>query len=275
MITAQMVKELRERTGVGMAKCKEALEGAHGDINVAIDNLRKAGMASAVKKEGRTANEGLIGCAENASHIALVEINSETDFVAKNDKFKDFLQTIANEVLHSHPKDIESFLAQTYSLDKRLSIDEFRATIIQILGENIIIKRFKLLHKKAHHSYGTYAHMQGKIVTLVELSKAGFETVAKDIAMHVAAEAPEYLNPEDVPSSVIEYEKGIAREQIKGKPENIVEKILVGKIQAYFDQVCLTKQKFVKDSQFSVEDYAKSQDSGLKVTHFLRWQIGN
>lgn len=275
MITAQMVKELRDRTGVGMAKCKEALEGAHGDINVAIDNLRKAGMASAVKKEGRAANEGLIGFAENASHIAIVEVNSETDFVAKNDKFKVFLQTIADEILHSQPQDIETFLAQKFSKDKELSIDELRASIIQLLGENIQIKRFQIIHKKSNHSYGTYAHMQGKIVALVELSKPRFETVAKDIAMHVAAESPEYLNPEAVPSDVIEHEKDIAREQIKGKPENIVEKILAGKIQAYFDQVCLIKQKFVKDSQFSVEEYAKSQNSELTVTHFLRWQIGS
>ncbi|MCH9631904.1 MAG: Elongation factor Ts [Chlamydiae bacterium] len=275
MITAQKVKELRERTGVGMAKCKEALQGANGDIELAIDNLRKAGMASAVKKEGRTANEGLIGFAENDSHISLVEINSETDFVAKNDKFKDFLKTVAEEVIASKPKDIESFLSQKYSKDPELTVDEFRATMIQLLGENIIIKRFELIEKKSDHSYGAYAHMQGKIMTFVELSKSGCDAAARDIAMHVAAEAPEFLNPESVPADIIEHEKEIAKSQIKGKPENIIEKILTGKVQAFFDQVCLTKQKFVKDSKLSVEAFAASQCDGLKVVHFIRWQVGN
>lgn len=275
MITAQKVKELRERTGVGMSKCKEALEGANGDIDLAIDNLRKSGMASAVKKEGRAANEGLIGVAQNSTHIAIVEVNSETDFVAKNDKFKDFLAEIAEEVLNSHPQDIDSFLQQTFSKDSEMTIDQYRATIIQLLGENIIIKRFKLIHKQKNHSYGTYSHMHGKIVTLVELSQAGFEPVAKDIAMHVAAEAPDYLKPQDVPHSVLEHEKDIAREQMKGKPENVIEKILEGKIQAYYDQVCLTKQKFVKDTKLSVEAFAASQHDGLKVSDFLRWQVGN
>ncbi len=275
MITAQKVKELRDRTGVGMAKCKEALKGADGDIEVAIDNLRKAGMASAVKKEGRAANEGLIGFAQNDSHISLVEINSETDFVAKNDKFKDFLKTVAKEVLTSKPSDIESFLTTKFSKDAELTVDEYRASMIQLLGENIIIKRFELIEKKADHSYGTYAHMQGKIITFVELSKAGFDAAARDIAMHVAAEAPEYLNPEDVPQSIIDRENEIAKSQMKGKPENIIKKILTGKIQAYFDQVCLTKQKFVKDSKLSVEAFVASQSDGLKVSQFIRWQVGN
>ena len=275
MITAQKVKELRERTGVGMAKCKEALKESNGDIDLAIDNLRKAGMASAVKKEGRTANEGLIGFAENDSHISLVEINSETDFVAKNDKFKDFLKTVAQEIVATKPKDVESFLTQKYSKDPSLTVDEFRATIIQLLGENIIIKRFELIEKKSDHSYGTYAHMQGKIMTFAELSKPGCDAAARDIAMHIAAEAPEFLNPEAVPTDVIEHEKEIAKSQMKGKPENIIEKILTGKVQAFFDQVCLTKQKFVKDSKLSVEAFAASQSDGAKVVRFIRWQVGS
>lgn len=275
MITAEKVKELRERTGVGMAKCKNALQETNGDIEKAIDNLRKAGMASAVKKEGRSANDGLISIAENNAHIALVEINSETDFVAKNDKFKDYLKAMAEEVLNTKPANVESFVSQKFSQDPELTVDEYRATIIQLLGENIVIKRIQLIDKKPNHSYGTYAHMQGKIVCVVELTQNGFETLARDVAMHVAAEAPEYLNPDEVPSDVVNHEKEIAKSQIKGKPADIVDKIVDGKINAFLDQVCLTKQKYVKDTKNSVENFLTSQQEGLKVSHFIRWQVGN
>jgi elongation factor Ts len=275
MITAEKVKELRERTGVGMAKCKQALEEASGDINLAIDNLRKAGIANAVKKEGREAKEGLIAFAENGSHIAILEINSETDFVAKNDKFKDYLNAMAEEALSSTPASLEDFLGQTFSKGDGLSIDEYRSTIIQVLGENIVIRKLLILKKHKNHSYGLYSHMQGKLVTLVELSGPGQVTLAKDIAMHVAAEAPEYLNPEEVPHDVIEHEKEIARSQLAGKPDNIIEKILGGKVSAFFDQVCLTKQKFVKDSKHSVEEVASNAAKDLKVVRFARWQIGS
>lgn len=275
MITAEKVKELRERTGVGMAKCKQALEEASGDINLAIDNLRKAGIANAVKKEGREAKEGLIAFAENGSHIAILEINSETDFVAKNDKFKDYLNAMAEEALSSTPASLEDFLGQTFSKGDGLSIDEYRSTIIQVLGENIVIRKLLILKKQKNHSYGLYSHMQGKLVTFVELSGPGQVALAKDIAMHVAAEAPEYLNPEEVPHDVIEHEKEIARSQLAGKPDNIIEKILGGKVSAFFDQVCLTKQKFVKDSKHSVEEVAANAAKDLKVVRFARWQIGS
>ncbi|MCH9634088.1 MAG: Elongation factor Ts [Chlamydiae bacterium] len=275
MITAQKVKELRERTGVGMSKCKKALEESSGDINLAIDNLRKAGMASAVKKEGREANEGLISFAENKSHIALLAINSETDFVAKNDKFKDYLKNMVEEALLSKPETTDSFLAQKYSKGDGMTIDEYRATIVQVLGENIVIKKLLIIDKMKDHSYGVYSHMQGKIVTCVELAGANQESLAKDVAMHVAAEAPEYLNPEEIPASVVEHEKEIAKAQMKGKPEHIIDKILSGKIDSFYDQVCLTKQKFIKDSKMSVEQFVAAQQKGLKVSKFIRWQIGN
>lgn len=275
MITAQKVKELRERTGVGMTKCKKALEEASGDINLAIDNLRKAGMASAVKKEGREANEGLITFAENKERIALVEINSETDFVAKNDKFKAYLKEMADEVLTSNPGSAEAFLTQKYSKDPSLTIDQYRSTIIQVLGENIVIKKLLVIEKDKDHSYGLYSHMQGKIVTCSELSGPNQEALAKDIAMHVAAEAPDYLNPEDVPQDLVEHEREIAKSQLKGKPENIIDKILIGKINAFYDQTCLTRQKFVKDSKLSVEKVVAQTAKDLKVVRFIRWQIGN
>ena len=192
-----MIKELRDRTGVGMGKCKEALEEAHGDMELAISNLRKAGMASAVKKEGRTTNEGMIGTAENGQVVALVEINAETDFVVKNERFQQFLKNIAEEIATTRPASLEAFLKQKFSKDNHLTIDEYRATIIQTIGENIQIKRLKIIPKSSDKSIGVYNHLGGKIVTLVEIKGSpSQDALAKDIAMHIAAASPEYLAPE-------------------------------------------------------------------------------
>jgi len=278
-VTAQLVKELRERTGVGMAKCKEALDAANGDIDLAIENLRKAGMASAVKKEGRETKEGVIKIAENNERIALVEVNAETDFVAKNENFQKFAQNLAEEVCRSMPANASDFSSQKYSQDPRLTIDEYRATIIQSLGENIQIKRLEIFPKKANASLEVYSHGGGKLVTLVEIEGSAEEAeLAKDIAMHVAAESPEYLSHEEIPQRVIDHEKEIARAQIQGKPENIVEKILEGKLRAYYDQVCLINQRFIKDNEITISELVakKGKETGknLKVSYFLRWRVG-
>ena len=278
-VTAQMVKELRERTGVGMAKCKEALDTAEGDIELAIDNLRKAGMASAVKKEGRETKEGIIKIAENAERIALVEVNAETDFVAKNENFQKFAQNLAEEICRSGPVNVADLVQQKYSQDPKLTIDEYRANIIQSLGENIQIKRLEIFPKKPNSSLAVYSHGAGKLVTLVEIAGSSDETeLAKDIAMHVAAESPEFLSHEEIPERVIEHEKEIARGQIQGKPANIVEKILEGKLRAYFDQVCLVNQHFIKDSALTIAEVVakrgKEIGKTLKLTYFLRWRVG-
>lgn len=278
-VTPAMIKELRERTGVGMGKCKEALDEAHGDMELAISNLRKAGIASAVKKEGRTTNEGMIGTSENAKNIAVVEINSETDFVAKNERFKKFVEDIAAEIAASHPSSLESFLGQKYSKDGSMTIDQFRATVIQTIGENIQIKRLLLIAKSPSKSIGVYSHLGGKVVTLVEIEGSNNEeALAKDIAMHVAAAHPEFLSPEKVPAEQINHEKEIAKSQIKGKPENIIDKIVEGKLNAYYDSVCLIRQKYIKDDSKSiqqiVEEHAKKIGKPLKVSNFIRWSIG-
>ncbi len=278
-ITAQMVKTLRERTGIGMGKCKEALQESGGDIELAIENLRKAGIASAVKKEGREANEGVICTAENGNYIALVEVNAETDFVAKNERFQTFATNLAEEVCNTQPANVADFLAQNYSKDSNLTIDQYRATLVQELGENIQVRRVELFPKKGDASLALYSHMGGKLVTLVEISGSSEEEeLAKDIAMHVAAEAPEYLSSNEVPERVIEHEKEIARAQMKDKPANIIEKILVGKLNAYFDQVCLLNQKFVKDPDLTikalVEKRGKESGKPLTVSQFLRWKVG-
>lgn len=208
--SAELVKELRDRTGVGMAKCKVALDEAGGNIEKAIENLRKQGLASAVKKEGREAKEGLIAIGESDKAVAFVEVNSETDFVAQNEKFRHFLRDLANEAAELLPKSLEAFLAHKSKLDPSLTIDEYRALMVQSLGENIQIKRIKILPKHADVSIGVYSHMGGKIATAVEMTGGrGNEVLARDIAMHVAAESPEYLKAEDVPEEIKEREKEI------------------------------------------------------------------
>jgi elongation factor Ts len=278
-VTAAMIKELRERTGVGMGKCKEALEEAKGDMELAIANLRKAGIAGAVKKEGRTTNEGMITSAENNKTVAVVEVNSETDFVAKNDRFKTFLSDIATEIAATNPSSLEDFLNQKYSKDQSITIDQYRATVIQAIGENIQIRRMITMAKNPSKSIGVYSHLGGKMVTVVEIEGSDSEeSLAKDIAMHVAAAQPEYLSPETVPADMINNEKEIAKGQIKGKPDNIVDKIVEGKLNAYYDAVCLVRQKFIRDDSKSiqqlVEERAKQIGKPLKVSNFIRWSIG-
>lgn len=278
-VTADMIKELRDRTGVGMGKCREALDTAKGDMELAIANLRKAGIASAVKKEGRATNEGVIATAETASNISLVEVNAETDFVARNERFQAFVKHIAEDAAQTPPTSLEAFKAQKYSKDAGLTIEESRATLVQTIGENIQIRRVKTFPKAANKSFGVYSHLGGKLVTLVEITgSSSEEALARDIAMHIAAAHPEYLSEKDVPHSVIEHEQEIAKSQIKGKPENIVGKIVEGKVNSFFDAVCLIRQKYIKNDSLSIAELvnqrAKEVGKPLAVTAFLRWGIG-
>ncbi len=278
-ITAEMVKELRDRTGVSMGKCKEALEQSSADMEKAIDFLRKAGMAGAVKKEGREVNEGLIGFSESDKAVAIIEVNTETDFVAQNERFKQFLKDVAAEAADALISSLEDLLKKPYSKDKSLTVDQYRALTMQSLGENIQMKRLLLLPKGADVSVGIYSHMNGKIVTAVVLAGgAGAESLAREIAMHTAAESPDYLRPEEVPHDVRVREEEIARGQVQGKPANIVDKIVEGKLKAFYDQVCLICQKFVKDNSLTITDVlnAESKRLGkqLSIRSFVRWKVG-
>jgi elongation factor Ts len=277
-ITSEQIKELRERTGVGMGKCKEALEEAKGDMEAAISILRKAGMASAVKKQGRETKEGQISFKETDSVVAIAEINAETDFVVKNDRFQEFCKNIIEEAAAVQPASLDVFLQQKYSKDPSLTIDQYRSLIIQTIGENIQISRVAVWKKAKDHSVGIYSHLGGKILTCVELSVAGEQELARDIAMHVAAASPEYLSPKDVPQEIIEKEREIGRSQVQGKPANIVDKIVEGKVNAYFDMACLVKQKYIRDTSKSVEAYVKERSSGkgkeIAILRFLRWMVG-
>lgn len=278
-VTPDMVKELRERTGVGMGKCKEALDQAQGDMEKAIDLLRKSGMASAVKKEGRETKEGMIATAESKDTIALVEINAETDFVVQNDRFKQFAKDVAQEAAETKPASLEAFIQQKFSKDPTLTIDEYRAIVMQSLGENIRIRRIQLFPKSSSSSLAIYSHMGGKIVTFVELEGgAGQEALARDIAMHIAAESPDYLKPEEVPADIKAREEEIARGQVVGKPAAIVDKIVEGKLKAFYDQVCLLRQKYVKDNAITISDLVAKEGQRLgkplAVRRFIRWQVG-
>lgn len=278
-VTAAMIKELRERTGIGMGKCKEALEAASGNMDLAIENLRKAGLATAVKKEGRATNEGMIVSADNGGTVAVVEGNAETDFVVRNEKFQQFLKNIANDAATSAPSTLEAFVQQKYSQEPNLTIDQYRSTLIQTIGENIQLRRVATFKRGGGKSIGVYSHMNGKILTLVEITGSdNEEALAKEIAMHTAAAAPEFLSPEKIPADVINKEKEIAKTQIKGKPDNIVDKIVEGKINAFYDQVCLIRQKFIKDDSLSIADLItkRSKEVGkpLAVTNFIRWAVG-
>jgi len=278
-VTADMVKKLRERTGVAMGKCKEALDQAGGDIEKAIDVLRKAGMASAVKKEGRETKEGIIAYAENSDAVALIEVNAETDFVVQNEKFKQFAQGVAKQAAATKPSSIEDFLSHMSHEDKTLTIDQHRALIVQSLGENIQLKRMVVMAKGKGKSFGIYSHMGGKIVTLVEIDGTdGLDVFCREIAMHIVAESPDYLDAHEVPIDVKAREEEIASEQVKGKPEQIKAKIVEGKLNAFYDQVCLLRQKFVKDPSITIaaliEKESKQIGHPLTLKRFIRWKVG-
>jgi elongation factor Ts len=279
-ITADMIRELRERTGVGMGKCKEALVLAEGDMEKAIDHLRKAGMASAVKKEGRETKEGLILAAEDKHHLVLVEGNAETDFVVQNDRFKHFLHDVVKQALDSKAASLSEFIQQPYYKDKSITIDQYRNLVIQALGENIQLRRLELITKHANSSYGIYSHMGGKLVVVVEIEGAADqEAIAREIAMHIAAENPEYIRAEEVPPTVIAREEEIARSQVQGKPANVVDKIIAGKIKAYTDQFCLINQKYIKDNSVTVQQFldacGKKAGKHLSVKCFWRRKVGS
>lgn len=279
-IAAELVKQLRDRTGVSMSKCKEALESSNGNMDKAIEFLRKAGMTSAVKKEGRDANEGLIGIEEEENVLVLVEVNAETDFVAKNARFKQFVQELIYHAILTKPASVAELMELSYAKDPSINLDQYRSLIVQSLGENIQVKRLLIIPKSSDVSVGFYSHMGGKIVSVVVLTGGkGHESLARDIAMHVAAEAPEYLSPEDVPAEVKAKEEEIARSQVQNKPSHIIDKIIEGKLEAYYMEMCLTRQKYVKDSSMTIiallDKESRELKSPMRIQAFYRWKVGN
>ncbi|MCK4621959.1 MAG: elongation factor Ts [Desulfuromonadales bacterium] len=281
-ITAAMVSELRKKTGAGMMDCKKALIETSGNIEEAVDFLRKKGLSAAAKKSGRVAAEGMVVAAAEGAVGALVEVNAETDFVAKNDAFKAFVAGIGAVALANEVADVEALKAQPYPETGRTIAEELTHQIATI-GENMDIRRFERIAAD-RGTVSSYVHGAGKIGVLVELQTESTDErvgeLGKQIAMHVAAAAPQYLNRDDVPSAVVTKEKEIMRVKAidSGKPENIVEKIIVGQINKYFGEVCLLEQAFVIDPDQKVgkvvETLAKELDSEIKLNSYARFQLG-
>nr|WP_305908337.1 translation elongation factor Ts [Methylomarinum sp. Ch1-1]MDP4521162.1 translation elongation factor Ts [Methylomarinum sp. Ch1-1] len=269
-ITAAMVKELRERTGSGMMECKKALVEANGDMDTAIENMRKAGLAKADKKSDRTAAEGVIGAkvSDDAKTAVMVDVNCETDFVAKGDDFVNFVDAITDVLLSNDIADIDQLLAAELASGE--SVDDTRRALIAKLGENITVRRFA----KYNAEGGTAYYLHGsKIGVIVELAKADAE-LGKDIAMHVAASNPAYLNEDQVDPAAVEKEKEIFTAQAleSGKPAEIVEKMITGRIKKFLGEITLVGQPFIKDDKMSVGQLLKSKDNS--VVRYARFEVG-
>lgn len=272
-ITAAMVKELRERTGAGMMECKQALVDESGDIEAAVENLRKKGQAKADKKAGRIAAEGVIGLALSADGTsgALVEVNSETDFVAKQDEFRQFADKVAERVLDERPEDLGALLTLAFEAGSDQSIEERIRDMLMRIGENITVRRFQVMASDGGH-VGSYVH-GGRIGVLVDVVGAD-GTVGKDIAMHVAASRPLAVSESDMPAGALDKEREILVAQVadSGKPPEIQEKMISGRLKKYLGEVTLLGQPFVKDPDQSVEKFLAS--AGAKVEAFARFEVG-
>jgi elongation factor Ts len=268
-ITASLVKELRQRTGAGMMECKKALVEADGNIDTAIENMRKSGAAKADKKAGRIAAEGLIGIKLNndSTQASIVEVNCETDFVTKGDDFQNFVNELADLALSSAPDSNESFLESKFS--DAFTVDQQRKELIAKIGENINIRRTQVI---SGEQLGFYKH-GSRIGVLVDL-KGGNDALAKDIAMHVAASRPAYINATEIPQDVLDKETAIftAQAQESGKPDNIIEKMVAGKIRKFTGEITLMGQAFVKDPDLTVEKLLKQHSA--EVNEFIRFEVG-
>ena len=273
MVTASLVKDLREKTGAGMMDCKKVLTETDGDMEKAIELLRERGIAKAAKKSGRVAAEGLVEAyvSEDGKSGAVVEVNSETDFVAKNEEFKKFVENVAKQILNTNPKDVEELLAQPAEFESGKTVQEALVEKIATIGENLSIRRF--VRFESEGLVEKYIHGDGKIAVLVNMKK-GTKEVAKDICMQIAAARPEYLKREEVPQERVDKEMEILKVQTmnEGKPEAIAEKIVMGRIGKFYEEICLVDQAFVKDPNMKVSELLKQKDA--EVVEFARFEKG-
>ena len=270
-IKAAQVKELRDKIGVGMMDAKKALVAAEGDMDKAIDILREKGVATAAKKADRISAEGLSYIHVDGNTAAVVEVNSETDYVAKNEQFQQLVKDIATAIVKEKPASVEE--AQDVKLASGETIATEITSAITTIGENINLRRFELVEKQDGESFGAYEHMGGRISVLT-LIEGTDEEVAKDIAMHAAALNPQYLNRDEVPQEVRDHELNILSEQAKneGKPEHIVEKMVEGRLNKWLGDISLVDQPFVKDGDKSVSQYLN--DKGSSIKSFTRYEVG-
>ena len=273
MVTASQVKDLREKTGAGMMDCKKVLTETDGDMEKAIELLRERGIAKAAKKSGRVAAEGLVEAyiSEDGKVGAIVEVNAETDFVAKNDEFKNFVLSVAKQVVEKNPKDLDDLLSQESIDEEGKTVKDVLTDKIAKIGENMNIRRFARFESAG--LLESYIHGDGKIAVLVNM-KGGDHEVAKDVCMQIAAARPEFLNEATVPEDRLNKEKEILKAQTmnEGKPEAIAEKIVQGRIRKFFEEVCLVDQAFVKDPNKKVSELLKEHNA--EVTEFARFEKG-
>ncbi|MDA8413478.1 MAG: translation elongation factor Ts [Desulfobacteraceae bacterium] len=289
-VTAAQINELRKATGAGMLDCKKALEETDGDFEKAVDFLRTKGLAAAAKKAGRAATEGMVAAfiSDDLKSGVLLEVNSETDFVAKNDKFQGFVASIGQHILATSPADVDAMLAQPFSADASKTVQTYLNESISIIGENIQIRRFVKFDVEGDGCIGSYIHAGGKIGVLVQIAgpavtaanKDVLQGFAKDIAMHSAAAAPAFVCRDQVPNDVLDREKEVYRAKAKesGKPDAIIEKIIDGQINKYYADICLIEQAFVKDTDKTIQQVAKecsaAAGGNVSITRFERFVLG-
>ena len=266
-ITAALVKELREITGAGMMDCKKALVECEGDKDKAIDYLREKGIAKAAKKAGRIASEGVVAAASDGKTACIVEINSETDFVAKNENFLALVKKIAEHIVACKPADMDALNAS--QMDGK-TVAEVMTEAVASIGEKLSLRRFEV-YTSEDGKLATYIHMGGKIGVIVELS-GGEDELGKDVAMQIAAAKPQCISRADVDTDALAHEREVLRKQAleEGKPEKIVEKMVDGRINKYYKEVCLVEQEFVKDSEKTIKDIL----GGVEVRRFARFEMG-
>jgi len=266
-VSAALVKELRERTGLGMLECKKALVETDGNVDVAIENLRKASGLKAAKKAGRTAADGVVVAkvADDGSYGVVIEINSETDFAARDEGFLAFVDTVADKAFADKANSVDALVDE--------ALEAKRQGLVQKIGENIGIRRVQLV-EAASGVVGAYVHSNNRIAVLVELSGAAAGDVAKDVAMHVAASNPQVVKPEDMPADVLEKEKEVIKAQpdMEGKPAEIVEKMMGGRIKKFLKENSLVEQPFVKNPEITVAKLVK--DAGADVASVVRFEVG-
>lgn len=270
MFKASDVKELREKTGAGMLDCKKALEACEGNMEKAIDWLREKGISKAAKKEGRIAAEGICQILVDGNNAVMIEVNSETDFVAKNEEFTKFVDYLAETILKNDFKDNDEVLN---FVDGGETINDKLIGIISKIGEKISFRRFVKIAKNDSEVFGSYKHMGGRIGTLVVL-EGTTEEVAKDVAMHAAAMNPTAITRSEVPAELVEHESHVIKEQVmqEGKPAEIAEKMVAGRLNKFYKEICLEEQAFVKDSSVTVLDYVKN--NGGKIVSMTRFEVG-
>jgi len=288
-VTAKMVKDLREMTGAGMLDCKKALAETGGDMDAAVEYLRKKGLAAAEKKAGRIAAEGVVDIkvSEDRKVAAIVEVNSETDFVAKNEKFREYVAEVVEQATKTTEKTIEEFLEEKWEKDPSMTVKEKLASMIAVIGENMNIRRFEKIVED-NGFIMSYIHGGGKIGVLVDVecsvvNDASLEA-AKNVALQIAALSPKYIQQSDVPADYIEHEKSIISEQVKNdpanakKPENILEKMIDGRLNKQLKEICLLDQEYVKDNQFTVGKYLESVSkqigAPMTIKKIVRFETG-